>query len=86
METRGLWVNMKKTKAMCHGRDVDVLKDTARFPSGMCRHGGEPLLRLLTLDTQGLQWTQAKNLQKTPHTGEVCVEAWPDLLTYTPLS
>ena len=40
METQGLWVNMKKTKAMCRGRDVDVLKDTAQFPSGVCRHSG----------------------------------------------
>ena len=30
---------MKKTKAMCHGRYVDELKDTARFPCGVCRHG-----------------------------------------------
>ena len=40
METQGLWVNIKKTKVMCRGRDVDVLKETARFPSGVCRHGG----------------------------------------------
>ena len=39
METQGIWVNMKKTKVMCHGRDVDVLKDTTQFPSGLCRHG-----------------------------------------------
>ena len=47
---------------------------------------GEQLLRRLTLDTQGLQWTQEKNLQRTPHTGEARVEAWPDLLTDTTLS
>ena len=85
METQGLWVFIKKTKAICRGKDVDVLTQHGSLVEcvGMV---GEQLLRLLTLDTQGLQWTQGKNLQRILHTGGVCVEAWPDLLTDTPSS
>ena len=39
MESKGLRVNMKKTKVMCCGKDLDVLKDAGKFPCGVCRRG-----------------------------------------------
>ena len=75
METQGIRVNMKKTKVMCHGRDMDVLKDTAWFPSGVCRHGRGTTAQIAHTGYPRLAVGQGKNLQRTPHTGEVGVEA-----------
>ena len=38
-ELKGLRVNMGKTKFMASGPDLDVLKDSGRFPCGVCRKG-----------------------------------------------
>ena len=38
-ELKGLRVNMGKTKCMASGHNLDVLKDSGRFPCGVCRKG-----------------------------------------------
>ena len=38
-ELKGLRVNMGKTKYMASGHNLDVLKDSGRFPCGVCRKG-----------------------------------------------
>ena len=39
MESKGLRVNMKKTKIMVSGIGLDVLKDSGRYPCAVCRSG-----------------------------------------------
>ena len=39
MESKGLRVNMKKTKIMVSGRNLGTLKDSGRFPCAVCRSG-----------------------------------------------
>ena len=39
MEAKGLRVNMGKTKIMCSGTNLNVLKDSGKFPCGVCRTG-----------------------------------------------
>ena len=39
LENKGLRVNMKKTKVLCSGRNLDVLQDTGKWPCGVCRRG-----------------------------------------------
>ena len=39
METKGLRVNMGKTKIMCSGKGMNILKDTGKYPCGVCRSG-----------------------------------------------
>ena len=39
MEAKGLRVNMPKTKIMVSGINLDVLKDSGKFPCGVCRMG-----------------------------------------------
>ena len=39
MEAKGLRVNMPKTKIMVSGINLDVLKDSGKFPCGVCRTG-----------------------------------------------
>ena len=39
MESKGLRVNMGKTKVMASGVDLDVLQDSGKFPCGVCRTG-----------------------------------------------
>ena len=38
-EQKGLRVNMGKTKVMISGNGLETLKDTGRFPCGVCRQG-----------------------------------------------
>ena len=66
METQGLRVNMKKTKVMCHGRDVDVLKDTTQFPSGVCRHGGGTTAQIAHTGYPRLAVDSRKKLAEDP--------------------
>ena len=39
MESKGLRVNMKKTKIMISGLNLGTLKDSGRFPFAVCRSG-----------------------------------------------
>ena len=39
MESKGLRVNMKKTKFLISGPDLDVLKDSGKYPCAVCRRG-----------------------------------------------
>ena len=39
MESKGLRVNMGKTKVMASGVDLDVLQDSGKFPCAVCRTG-----------------------------------------------
>ena len=39
LESKGLRVNVNKTKVLCSGRDLDVLVDTGKWPCGVCRRG-----------------------------------------------
>ena len=39
LSNNSLRFNMKKTKVMCCGKDLDVLQDTGRQPCGVCRQG-----------------------------------------------
>ena len=39
MESKGLRVNMGKTKFMASGPDLDVLHDSGKFPCAVCRTG-----------------------------------------------
>ena len=39
MEAKGLRVNMSKTKIMYSGRNMNSLKDSGRWPCGVCRSG-----------------------------------------------
>ncbi len=39
MEAKGLRVNMGKTKVMCSGLDLNSLKDSGKWPCGVCRSG-----------------------------------------------
>jgi len=39
LENKGLRVNMKKTKILCSGRNLDVLQDAGKWPCGVCRRG-----------------------------------------------
>ena len=66
METQGLWENMKKTKVMCRGRDVDVLKDTTRFLSGECRHGGGTAAQITHTGYTRLAVDSRKKLAEDP--------------------
>ena len=66
METQGLWVNLKKTKAMRRVRDVDVLKDTAKFPSGACRHGGGTAAQIAHTGYPRLAVDSSKKLSEDP--------------------
>ena len=66
METQGPWVNVKKTKAKCRGRDMDVLKDTARFPNGVCRHGGGTAAQIAHTGYPRLAVDSRKKLAEDP--------------------
>ncbi|KAI8496011.1 hypothetical protein Bbelb_264270 [Branchiostoma belcheri] len=39
MESKGLRVNMKKTKIMISGQGLNILRDTGSFPCAVCRSG-----------------------------------------------
>ena len=39
MESKGLHVNMKKTKFMVSGIGLDVLKDSGKYPCAVCHSG-----------------------------------------------
>ena len=39
MESKGLRVNMRKTKILISGAGLDVLKDSGKFPCAVCRSG-----------------------------------------------
>ena len=39
MESKGLHMNMTKTKIMASGLDLDVLRDSGKFPCAVCRTG-----------------------------------------------
>ena len=39
MESKGLRVNMKKTKFLLSGLGLDVLKDSGKHPCAVCRSG-----------------------------------------------
>ena len=39
MESKGLRVNMKKTKFLVSGTGLDVLKNTGKYPCAVCRSG-----------------------------------------------
>ena len=41
LESKGLRVNMGKTKCMASGIDLDVLHDSGKFPCAVCRTGVE---------------------------------------------
>ena len=66
METQGPWVNVKKTKAMCRGRDVDVLKDTAQFRSGVCKQGGGTAAQMAHTGYSRLAVDSMKKLAEDP--------------------
>ena len=39
LESKGLRVNMKKTKVLCSGKNMNVLADSGKSPCGVCRKG-----------------------------------------------
>jgi len=39
LEAHGLRVNMGKTKGMVTGRDLETLRDSGKYPCGVCRQG-----------------------------------------------
>ena len=54
MESKGLHMNMTKTKIMASGLDLDVLRDSDKFPCAVCRTGvGERAALCALLATTG---------------------------------
>ena len=58
MESKGLRVNRGKTKFMASGINLDVLRDSGKFPSAVCRTGMGQVSGILC--TKCVHWVHKK--------------------------